>query len=140
MKKIFLSLLVIGTLSINSQALILDTSTVDSCDTSIVVDNTTINSYTSMSNSLLQQSTSLLNLAHTLEEAGAYSNTEYINAMLQLSKDIGEMADRILVMAGEIGTMSNRIVTTIEINEQTVALTQANALEAGRIFTSLLAQ
>jgi len=58
-----------------------------------------------------------------------------LNAMLQLSQDIGamadrilEMADRILVMADNIGLMADRIITTQMIQNQNIALTQSSIL------------
>lgn len=56
-------------------------------------------------------------------------------AMLQLSDDIGvmadrilEMADKILVMADNIGLMADRIIATQEIQNANIALTQASIL------------
>jgi len=58
-----------------------------------------------------------------------------ISAMLQLSNDIGlmadrilEMADRILVMADNIGIMAERIMITQQIQNSNIALTQASIL------------
>ncbi len=58
-----------------------------------------------------------------------------LNAMLQLSQDIGtmadrilEMADRILIMADNIGLMADRIITTQVIQNQNIALTQSSIL------------
>jgi hypothetical protein len=59
-----------------------------------------------------------------------------ITAMLQLSDDIGtmadrigEMADKILVMADNIGLMADRILATQEIQNQNVLLTQQSILQ-----------
>jgi len=58
-----------------------------------------------------------------------------LNAILQLSQDIGamadrilEMADRILVMADNIGLMADRIIATQVIQNQNIALTQSSIL------------
>ncbi len=58
-----------------------------------------------------------------------------INAILQLSQDIGamadrilEMADRILIMSDNIGLMADRIITTQMIQNQNIALTQSSIL------------
>lgn len=58
-----------------------------------------------------------------------------LSAMLELSDDIGtmadrilEMADRILVMADNIGTMAQRILLTQQIQYANIALTQASLL------------
>lgn len=58
-----------------------------------------------------------------------------LSAMLQLSRDIGtmadrilEMSDRILIMANNIGVMANRILITQQIQNSNIALTQASIL------------
>lgn len=58
-----------------------------------------------------------------------------LTAMLQLSSDIGtmadrilEMADKILIMSDNIGLMADRIIETQEIQNQNIALTQASIL------------
>lgn len=58
-----------------------------------------------------------------------------LSAMLQLSSDIGamadrilEMSDRILVMADNIGTMADRILITQQIQNSNIALTQSSIL------------
>ncbi|QOY55631.1 hypothetical protein HUE87_05235 [Candidatus Sulfurimonas marisnigri] len=58
-----------------------------------------------------------------------------VDAILQLSQDIGamadrilEMADRILIMADNIGLMADRIITTQVIQSQNLAVTQSSIL------------
>ncbi len=58
-----------------------------------------------------------------------------LSAMLQLSTDIGEMAnrilemsDRILIMADNIGTMAGRILLTQQLQNSNIALTQSSIL------------
>ena len=58
-----------------------------------------------------------------------------MSVMLQLSSDIGtmadrilEMADRILLMSDNIGLMADRIITTQQIQSDNLALTQASIL------------
>jgi len=58
-----------------------------------------------------------------------------MSTMLQLSNDIGtmadrilEMADKILIMADNIGLMADRIITTQQIQSDNLALTQASIL------------
>jgi methyl-accepting chemotaxis protein len=104
-----------------------------------------LNDSTDLSASLLQNSKDLLSLSESLVAAGSTANTEYVNAMLQLSKDIGdmadrigEMADRILVMSDNIGEMADKIVETQKIQSENVALTQANILKAQENFLSVL--
>jgi len=111
----------------------------------IVGASLSLNNSQDFSKGLLQTSKKLLSLSNTLLKTGSMANTEYIEAMLQLSKDIGEMADkigkmadRILVMADKIGDMADRIVETQRIESQNVALTQANILQAQKNFRSLL--
>ncbi len=62
-----------------------------------------------------------------------------LSAMLQLSSDIGtmadrilEMSDRILVMADNIGLMADRILLTQQIQNGNIALTQASILTTQR--------
>lgn len=69
---------------------------------------------------------------------GVYDMFEYraaLSAMLRLSDDIGEMAnrilemaDRILVMADNIGTMADRILITQRLQHTNVALIQGAML------------
>jgi len=58
-----------------------------------------------------------------------------MSSMLQLSNDIGtmadrilEMADKILIMANNIGLMADRIIITQQIQSDNLALTQASIL------------
>ena len=67
--------------------------------------------------------------------AQMYDINDGLVAMLQLSDDIGTMADRILEMADNIldmadniGTMADRIIATQELQNTNVALTQASIL------------
>jgi hypothetical protein len=101
----------------------------------------TLNDSTDLSTSLLFSSKNMLTLSKSILMTGSTMNTEYVKAMLQLSQDIGEMAnrigemaDRILVMADNIGEMSDRIIETQRIQSNNVALTQRNLLKAERNF------
>ena len=100
---------------------------------------------TELSKSLLQNSEEILALSTSLLNAGSSANPRYVEAMLQLSKDIlkmadkiGDMADRILVMADDIGDMADRILITQEIQNKNVDLTQANILKAQENFNEIL--
>jgi len=69
------------------------------------------------------------------ETAELFEYSAGLSAMLQLSQDIGAMADRILemsnrilVMADNIGLMADRIITTQLIQNQNIALTQSSIL------------
>ena len=86
----------------------------------------------SLANEALALSGDLDTLALT---AQMYDISDGLVAMLQLSDDIGTMADRILEMADNIldmadniGTMSDRIIATQELQNSNVALTQASIL------------
>lgn len=74
-------------------------------------------------------------------------NITYVEAMLRLSDDIGTMADRIGEMADrivstelQIGIMADRILDTQRLQNENVALTQANLLKAQENFNNLLIQ
>jgi len=74
-----------------------------------------------------------LGMLNSVTDMLAISNT--MSAMLQLSNDIGtmadrilEMADKILIMADNIGLMADRIITTQQIQSDNLALTQASIL------------
>lgn len=68
--------------------------------------------------------------------ANAITLKDGITAMLQLSDDIGtmadrigEMADKILVMSDNIGLMADRILLTQELQNQNIALTTNSILQ-----------
>jgi hypothetical protein len=73
----------------------------------------------------------------TLSQTGqAITIKDGIVAMLQLSDDIGtmadrigEMADKILVMSDNIGLMADRIIATQEIQNENIQLTQQSILQ-----------
>lgn len=69
------------------------------------------------------------------EVAELFEYRAALSAMLELSDDIGsmadrilEMADRILAMADNIGAMADRILITQQIQNANIALTQASLL------------
>ena len=69
------------------------------------------------------------------DTAELFEYSASLSAILQLSQDIGamadrilEMADRILIMADNIGLMADRIITTQVIQSQNLALTQSSIL------------
>jgi methyl-accepting chemotaxis protein len=104
-----------------------------------------LNDSVNLSESLLENSEDLLALSESLLDAGSSVNKDYVKAMLQLSQDIGDMADRILEMADKIldmadkiGDMSDRILETQKIQGVNVALTQKNILEAQKNFNTIL--
>ena len=68
-----------------------------------------------------------------------------LTGMLQLSDDIGtmadrilEMADKILTMADNIGAMADRIILTQQLQNQNIALTQASILTTQQNMLSLV--
>ncbi|GEM_PF-463862 len=75
------------------------------------------------------------NLSGLPSSTPMYAISDGLVAMLQLSDDIGtmadrilEMADKILVMADNIGLMADRIVTTQQLQSANLALTEASIL------------
>ena len=77
--------------------------------------------------------------------ANAITIKDGITAMLQLSDDIGTMADRIgemsdniLVMADNIGVMADRILVTQELQNQNIALTTSSILQTQTNMLSLV--
>jgi len=105
----------------------------------------TLNDASDLSFTLVQNSKDLLALSESLLAAGSNANSEYIEAMLKLSDDIGdmaerilEMADKILIMADKIGDMADRIVETQKIQSENVKLTQDNLLKAQANFNQAL--
>jgi hypothetical protein len=86
----------------------------------------------------LSNSSSLLSTDITLLQPSTNAITlkDGITAMLQLSSDIGEMADRIgemadniLIMSDNIGLMADRILQTQVIQSENIALTQNSILQ-----------
>ena len=99
---------------------------------------------TKLSSGLLESSNKLLTLSDSLVDAGSSANTEYVDAILELSDDIltmadkiGDMADKILVMADNIGDMSDRILETQRIQSKNVELTQTNILKSQENLNSI---
>ena len=113
--------------------------------TQVIGATNVLNDSTDLSDGLVTTSKNMLALSNSLVDAGSTANEEYVRAMLQLSQDIlemadkiGEMADRILLMADEIGDMSERILETQRIQGENVALTQKNILAAQKNFNAIL--
>jgi hypothetical protein len=111
----------------------------------VISSSSALNDSTKLSKGLLLNSQEILALSNSLISAGEVANVEYVEAMLALSDDIlemadkiGEMADRILVMADDIGDMADRIIETQEIQNENIALTQSNILEAQKNFNQIL--
>jgi len=149
LKKMLVSFVVIGILATSGMALSF-TDDKSCTDSSINVSELigsagALRDSTNMSASLLETSVNLLKLSESLLNAGDNANKDYVEAMLQLSKDIGtmadrigDMADRILVMADNIDTMADKIVETQRVQNENVALTQSNILAAQANFNTIL--
>ena len=146
-KSVILPLMI--TFGLVSQAAALDLfSTTETCTpTTQVVDVSMLNDSTNLSFKLLETSAALLSLSESMLNNASMANSEYVQAMLQLSTDIGtmvdrigEMADRIVETEYEIGYMADRIVTTQELQNSNVVATQANIVQAQANFLAVLAQ
>ena len=94
-------------------------------------------------------SASLENYAHTIEQLAPLTDTVILSdataTMLQLTKDIGVMSDRIMqmtnkiyIMADNIGLMSEKIVTTQNIQMTNVALTKSSLLTSQSIMITVI--
>ena len=100
---------------------------------------------TEESKNLLNTSINILNISIQLEKEKENININYINSMLRLADDIGEMAnrigemsDRILFTEEQIGIMSDRILETQRIQSYNLDVTETNILEAQKNFNNLL--
>jgi len=101
-------------------------------DTLLLTENLFVN-VASLSNQSYLLSTDISLLQSTTD---ALTLKDGITAMLQLSSDIGEMADRIgemadniLIMSDNIGLMADRILETQVIQSENIALTQNSILQ-----------
>ena len=101
-------------------------------DTLLLTENLFIN-VAALSNESYMLSTDITLLQST---ADAIALKDGITAMLQLSSNIGEMADRIgemadniLIMSDNIGLMADRILETQVIQSENIALTQNTVLQ-----------
>ena len=145
MKKLFLSTLVIFTLSLSADELLCDESAL--LDPVATMDEELMQKGLEESRAVLEASANLLTLSLAMLETGSEANAAYVSAMLRLSDDIGTMADRIGEMADrivatelQIGLMADRILETQRIQSENLALTQANLLKAQENFNALLLQ
>ena len=96
---------------------------------------------------LLEQSQNILALSEQMMNNTTTITLAMVSAMLRLSDDIGKMADRIGEMADrivatelQIGIMADRILETQKLQNENVALTEANILKAQKNFNDLLLQ
>ena len=116
------------------------TSVSDSLAAPLTVDIDTLNALDSLvltSTGIAGEALSLsLDVNALSTAADALTLKDGITAMLQLSDDIGtmadrigEMADKILVMSDNIGVMADRILLTQELQNQNVALTTNSILQ-----------
>ncbi len=97
---------------------------------------TALNDLSGISTALANQALSLsLDVNGISTTSNMFDIADGLNAMLQLSSDIGTMADRILemsdkilVMSDNISLMADRIIETQLIQNQNIALTQQSIL------------
>ncbi len=102
----------------------------------IEADMDVLDALSSLSQNMSVESVRLYMELNTITDtAELFEYNAGLNAVLQLSQDIGamadrilEMADRILIMADNIGLMSDRIITTQMIQNQNIASTQSSIL------------
>ncbi|WP_345969282.1 hypothetical protein WCX72_07905 [Sulfurimonas sp. HSL1-6] len=98
---------------------------------------------------VLSLSSEALNLSTDLQMLSSSMNAatlgDGITAMLQLSDDIGtmadrigEMADKILIMSDNIGLMADRILETQQLQNDNVALTQSTLLQTQKNMLALV--
>ncbi len=87
--------------------------------------------------------------SHTIEQIAPLTDTAVLSdataTMLQLTKDIGvmsdrimQMADKIFIMADNIGLMADRIVLTQNIQMTNVALTESSLLTSQSIMITVI--
>ncbi len=130
-------------ISLNKQAKAIVNAIVvvnESFGTPITLDNETL----SLTENLFVTAASLSNQSSLLSDeitmlqpnTDAFILSDAITAMLQLSSDIGEMADRIgemadniLIMSDNIGLMADRILETQAIQSENLAVTQNTLLQ-----------
>ena len=141
-KTVVLTLLLTSTMA---SAFFTSESTATDLTTELIGSANSLNDSSDFSASLVKTSEDMLNLSKSLLTAGSQANTEYVEAMLLLSQDIlemadkiGEMADRILIMADNIGEMADRILETQRIQSANVSKIQFNILLAQENFHTIL--
>lgn len=108
-------------------------------------DLTNLQDLSGIATSLAADSVRLSLELRTLEGvADIFEYRAALSAMLELSSDIGtmadrilEMADRILVMATNIGVMADRILATQQLQNANIALTQSSLLATQRNMVAL---
>ena len=104
------------------------------------IDSTTLASLETLSSTTVSLANESLRLSLDLKNltvlANAFTLKDGMVAMLQLSDDIGSMADRIgdmadkiLVMSDNIGLMADRILVTQQLQNQNILLVQQGLLQ-----------
>jgi len=128
-----------GTFNRSIEDFTLGVANVTSSMTAFSVTDADIDAVASLSYLVQNMSVESVRLSMELTDITATTELfEYkagLDAILQLSQDIGamadrilEMADRILMMADNIGAMADRIITTQVIQSQNLAATQSSIL------------
>ena len=129
----------LGAINNNIEASIVQMENLTETMTSFSVTEADLNALESLSETVKAMGVESIRLSNELNDienvAALFEYRAGISAMLQLSNDIGqmadrilEMADRILVMADNIGIMADRILITQQIQNSNIALTQASIL------------
>nr|WP_309495871.1 hypothetical protein [Sulfurovum sp.] len=134
---------------LNSMTNLLDLVVTDSAKMSHYINADTLTMLGDLSVIFSTLSISLESYANTIEQIAPLTDTVILSdataTMLQLTKDIGVMSDRIMkmtnniyIMADNIGLMSDNIVTTQNIQMTNVALTKSSLLTSQSIMITVI--
>jgi len=134
---------------LDSMTTLLDLVVTDSAKMSHYINADTLTMLGDLSVIYATLSISLENYAHTIEQIAPLTDTVILSdataTMLQLTKDIGVMSDRMMkmtnniyIMADNIGLMSDNIVTTQNIQMTNVALTKSSLLTSQTMMITVI--
>ncbi len=133
----------------NKTSILLNTVVMNSTQASNYINSDTLSMLGDLSKIYAALGTSIEIYANTMEQIAPDTDitilSNSINTMLQLTKDIGVMSDRIIemtndifIMADNIGLMSDRIVETQNIQVANVKLTESSLLASQTIIISVI--
>ena len=128
---------------------LLDTVVTNSAQMSHYINADTLTMLGDLSRIYVALGSSLQAYSNTIEQVAPLTDTVILSdatdTMLQLTKDIGlmsdrimEMTDKIFIMADNIGLMADRIVQTQNIQMSNVALTQSSLLASQSIMITVI--
>jgi hypothetical protein len=128
---------------------LLDTVVTNSAKMSHYINADTLTMLGDLSRIYVTLGSSLEAYSHTIEQIAPLTDTAVLSdvtsTMLQLTKDIGvmsdrimQMADKIFIMADNIGLMADRIVETQNIQMTNVALTESSLLTSQSIMITVI--